>query len=105
MTEAPISRTVLAALALAVGSSACAEVYLPRPGGAIVVAGNGSNGYRIFKNGEDMGSEWSIRDAVSGDPRAEAEADKAASERIGAIAANIGGAIAWGVGWTMFADD
>jgi hypothetical protein len=87
------------------GSMGCAEVYVPRPSGSVVVTSNGGNGYRVFKNGEDMGSEWAVADAVAGNPRAEAQADKATSERIGSIVSSIGGSVALGVGAALFADD
>jgi len=90
--------------ALALGSSACAEVYVPRPSGAVVIAGNGGTGYRVFKHGEEVGSEWSVTDAVSGDSRAEAQADKAQSERIGSIVTGILGGIAVGVGVGLATD-
>ena len=98
----PVTLASLAAFAF--GSSACAEVYVPRPSGAVVIAGNGSNGYRVFKHGEDMGSEWAVRDAVNGDARAEAHADTANAERVGSIATGIAGAIAVGVGAGLGAD-
>jgi hypothetical protein len=98
----PVTLASLAALAL--GSSACAEVYVPRPSGAVVITSNGSTGYRVYKHGEEMGSEWSVRDAVSGDPRAEGQADKAQSERIGSIVTGILGAISVGVGVGLATD-
>jgi hypothetical protein len=97
-----ISLATLAALAL--GSSACAEVYEPRPSDAVVITGNSLGGYRVYRHGENLGSEWAIRDAVDGDPRAEAEADTAISERVGSAATGIIGAIALGVGAGLVTD-
>jgi hypothetical protein len=105
-TRALLSPRALGPLALAaLASAGCAEVYNPKPSNAVVITGNGWNGYRIYKNGENLGSEWAIRDAVSGDPRAESEADTAVSERVGAAATGIIGAIAAGVGVGLLVDD
>jgi hypothetical protein len=86
-------------------STGCAEVYVPRPSGAVTITSNGGNGYRVFKNGEDMGSDWSVGDAVAGDARAESEADKASGERVGSIISGIGGAVAVGVGAGLLSYD
>jgi hypothetical protein len=86
----PVSLGCVAVFAL--GTSACAEVYTPRPSGNVVITSNGGSGYRVFKNGEDLGSEWAVGDAVAGDPKAEAQAEKASSERVGSIITGIGGA-------------
>jgi len=96
-THGLTAKTIACVLVGAFGSSACAEVYLPKPSGAVVVAGNGS-GYKIFKHGEDMGSEWAVRDAVNGDARAEAQADTASAERVGAIVTGVAASLAVGVG-------
>ena len=55
-----VALSALAALAL--GSSACAEVYEPMPREGVAITGNGLGGYRVYRNGENLGSEWAIRD-------------------------------------------
>ncbi len=90
---------------LSAGSTACAEVYTPRPSGAVVITGNGGNGYHVWKNGEDLGGEGAVREAVAGDPRAEAQADQASSERAGSMITSLLGSVAWGVGWGLFSVD
>jgi hypothetical protein len=92
-------------VAASLASSGCAEVYIPHPSGAVTITSNGGSGYRVFKNGEDMGSEWAVADAVAGDPKAEAQADKANSERVGGIVSGIAGAIAVGVGAALLSYD
>lgn len=89
----------------ALGSQACAEVYAPRPTAAVTLSGNGGAGYRVWKHGEDLGGEASVLTAVRGDPRAEAEAETAASQRTGSFVTNLAGAVAWGVGWGLLATD
>lgn len=103
----PFSHAVTAAglVVTAVSASGCVEVYMPRPSSAVVVTGNGGSGYRVFKDGEDLGGESAVRVAVEGDPRAESEAAKASSSRAGATVTNLAGAVAWGVGWAMLATD
>jgi hypothetical protein len=99
MKSSLVDCVVPAALALAaLGCAGCAEVYTPRPSDAVVISGNGFGGYRVYRHGENLGSEWAIRDAVSGDPRAEAEADVATGERVGGVVTGILGAIGIGVG-------
>jgi hypothetical protein len=106
MPRRPLRPLCLAALTVhALAASGCAEVYTPRPSGAVVISGNGMGGYRIHKNGEVVGSEWAIRDAVQGDPRAEAEADTAVNERVGSVATGILGAVAVGVGVGLASDN
>jgi hypothetical protein len=106
MKPTPTGLLPLACLAtFGLGASACAEVYVPRPSGAVVVTSNGGSGYKVWKNGEEMGSEWAVGDAVAGDPKAEAQAEKASSERVGSIVTGIGGAIAVGVGAALLSYD
>jgi hypothetical protein len=104
MRPVPLSISLAALAAAALASSACAEVYEPRPSDAVVITGNSLGGYRVYRQGENLGSEWAIREAVNGDPRAEAEADKAISERVGAAATGIIGAVALGVGVGLVTD-
>jgi len=99
----PLPLAVLATVAL--GESACAEVYTPRPSGAVTITSNGGSGYKVWKNGEDMGSEWAVGDAVAGDRKAEEQAEKASSERVGSIVSGICGAVAVGVGAGLLSYD
>jgi hypothetical protein len=100
------SLVTLSALGVAaLGSSGCAEVYTPKPTAAIVVSGNGGAGYRMYKNGDEFSGESAVGPLVHGDPRAEAEAEKASSERSGGFVLNLAGALAWGFGWGMIGSD
>jgi hypothetical protein len=95
MKAALLAPMLVSGLAVgALGPLGCAEVYIPRPSGAITLTTNGGSGYRVFKNGEEMGSDWAVADAVAGDPKAEAQAEKANSERVGSYVTGIVGSLA-----------